>query len=250
MKILPTLGSMMSGSLRGLTASHNKGGLYLRGRTVPTNPNTARQQVARSTIGYLMQTWDQELTDVQRQGWRSYAENVPVTDTLGQPMTLSGVNHFVRSNSARAQALMITGGGPARVDDAPVIFNTGAPPVDVVLFEGDFTTPPGSLDLTVDIGPETSAAGFLFVYIAPPQNAGVRFYKGPYQLAAIFSFTAATAQLVMTFDLDPANLDWFSDIVPLPAWDGLNVPLRLVAAYNDGRVSQQWRSLVEFTDGT
>ncbi|KKM06452.1 hypothetical protein LCGC14_1743870, partial [marine sediment metagenome] len=37
-----------SGSIGGLTASHNRGGMYFRARTIPTNPATSFQTVVRN----------------------------------------------------------------------------------------------------------------------------------------------------------------------------------------------------------
>lgn len=251
MKILPTLGSMMSGSLRGLTASHNKGGLYLRGRTVPTNPNTARQQDIRSSIGGLMQDWSMELSEAQREAWRQYAANVPVTDTLGQTMQLSGVNWFVKSQSLPHFAIMqgLSGASAVQTSDAPTTFNTGQPPAMVTTFQGDFATPPGTVDVIAELAAAPDAAGFAFLFIGAPQTPGVRFYKGPYQLAAGIAITATDPALSFSANLGTPT-QWLSDIVPVAAWDGLYVPLRIVAMYEDGRRAQEWKMLMQFTDAT
>lgn len=252
MKILPMLGSAMSGSFRGITASHNKGGLYLRGRTVPTNPNTARQQTARAAVNGLMQNWSMVLTEPQRQAWRDYAANVPVTDKLGQSMQLSGVNWYVKSQSlpAIADAEGLQGIGTVVTNNAPVIFNTGEAPLSVTTFEGDFTTPPGTVTVGGALDAPASDDGMIFLFIAPPQTPGVRFYKGPYQLAAVAALTPASAAFSFAaVDLaDPT--EWVSDTVPAATWDGLFVPLRLVCIYADGRRSEEWRMLVQFTDAT
>jgi hypothetical protein len=252
MKVLPTMGSMYSGSMRGITASHNKGGLYFRGRTVPTNPNTARQQTTRSAMNGKMQDWSMVLTEAQRQAWRDYAANVPVTDSLGQTMNLSGINWFVKSQSlpAIADAEGLQGIGTVVTNAAPVIFNTGEAALSVTTFEGVFTTPPGTVTVAGSLDAPASDDGLIFLFIAPPQTAGVRFYKGPYQLAAVAALSPASAAFSFTaVDLaDPT--EWVSDTVPVAGWDGLFVPLRLVCMYADGRRSEEWRMLIEFTDAT
>lgn len=252
MKILPTLGSMMSGSLRGLTASHNKGGLYLRGRTVPTNPNTSRQQTVRSIVGGLTQLWTDGLTEQQRQAWRDFAANVPVTDSLGETMQLSGINWMIKSatvpEQADARGLTVANAPDPAV--APTLFNTGEPVLDVTNFTGDFTTPPGTGSVVAMLTANASDDGDAFLYIAPPQTAGVRFYKGPYQLAATTPVNNGMAGVLFSeLDLgDPA--EWNADTVPVAGWDELFVPLKIVVVYTDGRRSEEWRQLVQFTDAT
>lgn len=252
MKVLPTMGSMYSGSLRGITAAHNKGGLYFRGRSIPTNPNTARQQLVRSVVGGLTLAWSNELSEAQREGWRSYAANVPVTDSLGQSMTLSGFNWFVKCKTAPQQAVFsgLAVFGPAAVDDAPVIFNTGVPVVDVTTFDGVFTTPPGTLAVVANLATALDVATTYYLYIAPPQTAGKKFYKGPYQLAAAATSNAAGETVDFgTIDLSMAD-EWVSATVPVVGWDELYVPLKIVGVAEDLRRSEEFRMLVQFSDAT
>ena len=39
-----------SGSLSGVTYSHNRGGAYTRNRSIPVNPNTVQQQAVRNAF--------------------------------------------------------------------------------------------------------------------------------------------------------------------------------------------------------
>lgn len=249
MKLTPTLGGSYSGSLGGLTASHNTGGQYLRRRSIPTNPNTLRQQTVRSLIGGLVNAWNSALTDPQRQAWRDYAQNTPVTDTLGQTITLSGINMFVRSNVTRMQLAAAAGGMPApeRIDAAPTVFDTGQGVVTVTQFAGDFTSPPGTVTFTVELASGAPVAGVLLIFVAPPQTAGTRYYAGPYQLACGIDVTSGFTGIQDSCDL---STDWFSDTVPIAGWDTLNIPLRMIVAYEDGRVSEEWRGFVPFEDAT
>lgn len=251
MKIQPLMGSAYSGSMKGITASHNKGGAYFRGRTIPTNPNTTRQQAVRGVLGALSSAWTSTLTDSQRQAWRDYAANTPTTDSLGNTITLSGQNMYVRANTAR-QLATAQGLGVAfsLINDAPVIFNTGVGASSITNFELDATTPPGDIALDVNYSEPQPAAGDCFLFIAAPQTAGTQFYKGPYQLASLFAVTATDTQTQFTgITLDMAT-QWASATIPVIGWDGLFVPLRTMVVYDDGRVSQDFKSLVLFTDAT
>lgn len=110
-KILPIHGEM-SGSIAGNVYSHNKGGSYVRRKTIPTNPGTVRQQTVRGRLADFAQRWGQ-LTSDQRQGWNDYAATHPIIDRQGSSMNISGESMFVRLNAQASVA-----GWPA-VDDAP-----------------------------------------------------------------------------------------------------------------------------------
>lgn len=250
MKLTPTLGGAYSGSFGGLTASRNKGGQYLRRRSAPVNPNTSRQQLVRTIVGGLTQQWTSLLNETQRESWRVYAANTPFIDGLGQTVNISGVNAFVRANSTRAlannQGLVLL----STILTAPTIFNTGVAVGTVDTFDGDFTTPPGTITVSGDLNGTTDTTGDAFLFVAPPQNEGRKFFKGPYQLAATVPIDATDDTFAFTtVDLaDPTK--WASATIPVTGWDGLYVPLRLVIAYDDGRYSETWRMMMQFTDAT
>lgn len=122
-KITPgPLAGEMKGSLGNTVFSRNKGGAYARTRVVPVNPNSPAQQRARLDFNTATQRWTNILTPAQRASWNVYAAAVPMTDSLGSTILLSGQQHYIRSNAARFAA------GLAPVDTAPVIQDTGDPP--------------------------------------------------------------------------------------------------------------------------
>lgn len=175
MKIVSPLMSKASGSLAGMTASHNKGGMYLRQRATPTNPNSPQQQIIRGFVNQLANLWVDTLTSAQRKSWDDYAVAVGVIDTVGNTIYLTGLNHYLRSNVPRLQD------GLDRVDDAPTIFNLG-----------DFTEPTIAaseatqqisiaFENTDDWANEDGSA--MLVNISRPQNNSINFFKGPYRHA-------------------------------------------------------------------
>ena len=83
MKFKGTLIGEASGSIASLTFSHNRGGQYVRQRTIPTNPNTVFQQAIRSLVSELTSRWQNTLTEAQRAAWDQYAVQVPLLDPLG-----------------------------------------------------------------------------------------------------------------------------------------------------------------------
>lgn len=135
------LAGEVSGSLGNTVFSRNRGGAYLRMRAKPVNPNTPPQQDQRSALNDAIQYWTNSLSLVNRDLWNTYAANVPVINRLGNPVLITGQNHFVRSN-----AVAIRIGAPV-IEAAPVIFDTGEPPAT---FSINDATAPDSLDIDID----------------------------------------------------------------------------------------------------
>ena len=112
MKYVSAIMTAAAGKVRGLVASHNKGGTYFRGKTIPVNPNTPAQANARNRVALLISRFRAVLTASQRASWNVFAENTSVIDSLGNSMLLTGPNWYVKSNSIRQQ------GGLANADNA------------------------------------------------------------------------------------------------------------------------------------
>lgn len=93
----PLVGSV-SGSMGGITASHNKGGQYFRRRAIPTNPSSTAQLQRRADLATVSTDW-QNLTTAQRAAWDEWGRQNPITDALGQSILKSGHQSFVGLNS-------------------------------------------------------------------------------------------------------------------------------------------------------
>lgn len=161
------LGGQMSGSVGGVTASHNRAGQYLRNRTKPVNPNTVPQQNARNRFAAASVAWS-ALTQAQRNAWEAYANQTPVLNKLGESITLSGNSMFTGAYAYAAQF------GIA-LEDAPL-----TPGVT------DFgTNGTGTFDISASTFTTTVTTGtdlILTLAIGPQVSAGVRSFKGPYQV--------------------------------------------------------------------
>lgn len=175
MKFKPVLGSELSGSIGGITASHNAGGAYFRNRVIPTNPNSVQQQAIRSTVGQLTSLWNNTLTGAQRAAWDLYAANVPLLDALGEPINVSGLNMYVRSNVSRIQATF------GRIDAAPGVFNLGDFTAVTVSALSEGTQ---AFDVNFTAGDDwvTDDGGIMVQYCSRPQNPSINYFKGPYRL--------------------------------------------------------------------
>ncbi len=165
----------MRGSIAGTVFSKNRYGSYARGRTVPVNPNSQRQQKVRNIMGQIVSAWSQICTLAQREAWEVYAKAVNFTNALGQTITLTGYNHYIRSNMARIND------GFTRVDAAPVILLL--PPTD-----GSFACEVSEANQLVTVSFDDSAAwcsedsAKMSIHQGVPKNSAVAFYGNHFRV--------------------------------------------------------------------
>jgi hypothetical protein len=219
----PLIGAELSGSLGGIVASHNKGGAYFRVRSVPVNPNTPFQQVIRTAQADLTVRWTDNLTQVQRDAWITYAENVELPNRIGAMGPISGLSMYVRSNVSRAQT------GLPRQDAAPIIFNLGgftAPTINAITGSTDLL----SLNFTVTDDWVNEDDSAMLVYTSRPQNETVVFFKGPYRFAALIAGDLAIPPT------SPADI-----ALAFGATAGQRVFIRVIVSRADGRLSADFR---------
>lgn len=154
-----------SGSVAGLTYSRNRGGQYTRARAVPTNPDTIFQQNARAALAANSQDWA-DLTDAQRQAWREWAKQNPVTNALGDSITLSGHQAFVGINSR------LDNDGAATLTDPPIVNAPAA--LNTLTFTADIGT--GNFELVYTATP-LGATEKLHVEAAVVNSQGIRYVR-------------------------------------------------------------------------
>lgn len=219
MKFLSQVLSAASGSVGGVTYSHNRGGMYQRTRATPTNPNTSRQQLVRSAFGTMATRWG-TLTVAQRIAWEDYASHVAMTDKLGQTIYLTGQQHYIRSNVPRVQ------GGFAVVDNAPTVDDLGdftAPGITSI----DDTTAEITVTFTATddwVGEDGSA---LLLYQSRSRNPSINFFKGP------FVYCEGIEGDSVTPPTSPALVNTI-----LPTTVGKRCWVRAQVSRADGRLSQ------------
>lgn len=212
------------GAIGGQVFSKNRFGNYIRARITPVNPQSTRQNVVRAIIQLLAQAWSNVLSQLQRDGWEVYADNIVRTNALGAQIKITGFNHYIRSNAPILQAL------DTRVDDAPTIL----------------TLPPGDPQMigTVDeAGQQISVAfdenldwvnqddGHMFVFMSHPKTTGTGFIGGPFRFAGAIdgdSTTAPTSPTVLS--------------VPFPVAETQAIVVRARISEEDGRLSDLFRS--------
>ena len=132
---------------------------------MPTQPNTAAQTAIRTAVGAASTAWGATLTDAQRTAWKDFADSYPITDRLGQPLTLTGQQAFVKLNTRLINA------GRAQLTEAPTDQNVT-----------DVTSIAVSIDVngsvfTVTPTPNTIGANdILIVRASPSFSAGKSYF--------------------------------------------------------------------------
>lgn len=207
-----------SGSVGGVTYSHNGGGMYQRARAVPTDPATPYQLAVRAAVQFLSNYWQSDLTVAERAAWVTYAANVPVLNRLGEQIYISGLAHFIRSNTMRKVL------GQTIIDAGPTTYNLGTLTAPVA---SDFKAgPPSTVDLAFTITDTWHAAGgALYVFASRPQLVTINFFKGPYR-----NFCNPSG-----VDASPIN----DATLPFNAAAGNKLFFRAIASAPDGRLSAE-----------
>lgn len=222
MKFVSALLTAASGKVRGLVASHNKGGSYFRGKTIPTNPNSTGQVAARNRVSTLVARFRLTLTNAQKAGWAVFAENVNWIDKLGNSVLLTSTNWYIKANTIRMQ------GGFAIADAAPTTFalSTLSP------LTGTVTASSTNLVMgwsNVDDWQGNTTTAGVNIYASRPQNGTINYFTGPYQFAGNIRSTAGsgTSLVALPFVAGPV---------------GTKIFIRAVATAVDGRPSSVFRS--------
>jgi hypothetical protein len=206
-----------SGSVGGVTAAHNAGGLYLRARSIPVNPNTPAQQAARNAMAQLTTRWQQTLTAAQRTAWSTYAANVPLVNSLGDARLVSGMNMYVRSNAPRVVA------GADVVDAGPTTYSLATfTPVTATGSEGG-----ADIDVEYTDTDDWAIAegGHLIVQASAQISPTINFFKGPFVFAATADGAAVAPASPLNIPRSPADTE------------GNKVYIRVRASNPDGRLS-------------
>lgn len=205
-----------SGSIAGTTHSHNRAGQYTRNRRSPVQPiGTGRRAFLRAAFGASSSGWA-ALTGPQQASWAAAAGSHPITDALGQSITLTGQQLFVSINTQLRNC-----------GSAPVT----APPGSFAVFgEGAFTfTAVSAGAITVTPAGNGAAGDFTLVAFSKPLSSGRSFTKTFWQdthvagnsAAAIVATTAYQAQ----FGIPPVGTRIFCKLTPVSALGVTGVPV-------------------------
>lgn len=210
------LGQPQSGSLAGQTASHNRAGQYLRNRRSPVQPvGSGRRAFIRSAFGAASSGWS-ALGSALQLSFNAYAAAHPITDSLGQSITLTGHQMYV---AIATQLSNVLEAPPTAV---PVSSDTVAPIVSV------FTVTHAGV-ITLTLTPTGGASDFILIAFSKPQSPGVTFNKTFWQQLFVpgNSVGAATygVSYIAEFGTIPAGTRVFLKLTPVNQYGVTGTPL-------------------------
>lgn len=170
----------ISGSIAGDVHARNRFGNYIRPRTKPVNPHSARQESARAIVAYLAERWHEDLSAVQRNLWNVYAAAVAMKNRLGETIHLTGFNHFIRTN-----CVMKTW-GTGVFDDAPTILSLAEKDETLVCSEEDIAGQTFTFTFSNQgWAPDGDPKGRMLLYQGQPQLASRNFFAGPWRYIGV-----------------------------------------------------------------
>lgn len=242
-----------SGSIDGMTASHNRGGRYFRARSIPTDPATSFQLTMRQALLSLSTRYTEILTNAQREAWTIYAADTPVVNPLGDLIILSGQQMYLRCQTPRYQALMFTRpAGTAYTpptitiaDDAPT--TPGAEDVGFLALDAaeagagyrTSTTSLANATIGWDEGSGATWMGqdeaILLVYLSRSQPQAKNYFRGPYGFAGFVQGAAIEPT-------SPSSIE-----APFPMIEGQRVYWRAQVSASTNKLSnvfEGWLTIV------
>lgn len=185
-----------SGSLAGVVASHNRGGAYLRRRTVPVKSTTTDATNAKARLAAASSAWG-ALTAAQRLAWETWAATHPIVDTLGEKRILTGHQAYVQIN---VRILFIAG---TQISDPPIAAAPDA--LTTLVLDADI----GAGDFDVTFTPTPLAANErLWVQAAVADSPGITFVNNRYKLCVV-----SAAALASPLDIQSAVAGRFGTLI-------------------------------------
>lgn len=180
----------ISGKLNGTVFSRNKGGHYMRSKSMPSNPRTSFQGAVRARFGAIAQLWG-SLTEAQRDAWRAMASEFPYRNRLGDTKILSGFALHQKLNTNLA------------IIDQPFVSNPPDPisPPSVSELTASADADEGKFNLSGKLAQSVASTPYVAVVMAtPPLRDGVS------------NFNTQLREILITTDL-VSGIDIMADYV-------------------------------------
>jgi len=171
------------------------------------NPQSAAQQAQRARVSELAGLWGSTLTQTQRDGWKVFADNFPITDVFGDSLVLSGAQAYTRINCR------LLAGSATRIDTAP------ADQAVTDLTSASIVAEVAGQTIIVTFAPTpVGASDAVQVFATPGVSPGISFMKNKLRLITTSAGGQATG-----LDVGPAYITAFG---ALPAV-GLKIGFRV-----------------------
>ena len=174
--------SAMSGKLAGQVYARNKGGAYARNWVKPTNPSTVAQQNQRNTLSLKSAAW-RNLTDAERNSWKSWADDNPVLDRLGSSIVLTGAQAYTKININRDNAS--DGATQSTTPSAPTFA------ADIIDTSGSIDADAGGGAVKIPLGAGAAENDIMFMFASRPVSAGVTNTNSQLRLVEVVTLSAA-----------------------------------------------------------
>lgn len=214
------------GSVGAQVFSRNRFGNYIRARTTPVNPQSDRQSLVRNIMQTVSEYWSASLTAAQRAAWETFAAAITRVNKLGETITLTGFNHFVRSNTAVVLA------GDAIVAAGPTTLSLpGSDPAFAVT--ASEATQQVSVTFNNGLAWANEDDAHMLIYMSEPKNTGNQYIGGPFRYAGKIDGNSAAPPA------SPAAI-----AVPFPVAEDQEIAVRARILRADGRLSDFFRDQV------
>jgi hypothetical protein len=161
----------------------------VRNRSIPVSTQSIYTQNAKAILSACSQAWG-ALTFPEQQAWRTWSNNNPIIDRLGDQQTLAGNAAYNKLNCR-----ILTQGG-TQIDLPPV----GSAPASLESLTG--TADIGAGDFEIVFTPTPLPTGVrLWVWCAVVDSLGVQYVKNKYKLVATTA-AAATSPLDLQTEIE------------------------------------------------
>ena len=182
-----------SGSIAGVTHSHNRAGQYTRSRRTPVQTvGTGRKGLVKAAFGAASSAWAALSAAVQAT-WTAYANGHPYTDSLGQSIKLTGHQIYVAVNA------MLINCGAAQSAVVPLtdsVFAAGFSAFTAIHAGAITLTPTGA----------GGATDFLLIAVSAPQSGGRSFCKTFNQIDKVPGNSVAAVVLTALYTAQFGNI--------------------------------------------
>ena len=187
MKFIPGgLGTNLSGAMGATVASHNRGGSYFRRRSKPTISTTSFAEEAKERFSEVSAGWSL-LSAASREAWTLWAANNPITDRIGQKITLDGHSAFTKCN------VMQTWAGGDAINLPPV----DPPPVPLQTMSINGAVVSSALNVYWNWQP-SQVSQVLMIKAAVMASSARNFVKGKLKLLAVGDGAGGSQMNILT----------------------------------------------------
>jgi hypothetical protein len=178
--------SQMRGKLNGSVLSKSGAGQIITNRGVPRLTPSESQLAKRSGFTANAYLWE-DLTEIEREAWRSLAATIPIQNRIGETVFLSGFLYF-----RKVMSLVYPDGGLVPFLADPIAGNAQEVSFTVTEFDAEPTAEGWNItlaDFTALTINATAADQYILIGISLPISAGAVKYYGTYYRALTEEFT-------------------------------------------------------------